>query len=334
MPRLSPACAFLLLGAALPAQIQPGEPAPELQDAVWVNEEPPAERLAELRGSVVVLWFFDTEDLGLSANLAIMRRAASRFVPRGLVLLALTDDGPAAATDWAEKHGLRIPVGAACGSWKDYNGGSSVTDLVFLLDHAGKVLWAGFGSDSTWMDLVPRAMTRAAQAWERFDPGAVPEALEEARNHCLHQRFAKAWRAAEKVQRKARAAGDQELEAAAGRFLEALEADAARRLEAARRQAERGCYHLALGLLERQVALYKGSDPGTSLEAQLKAWRRDRQVKRLRALDERRVEALDTIYEEGNRGKGLKILRELLEEARGTPLETTLKADLEAAEGR
>ena len=57
-------------------------------------------------------------------------------------------------------------------------------------------------------------------------------------------------------------------------------------------------------------------------------------MKRLRALDERRVEALDTIYEEGNRGKGLKILRELLEEARGTPLEATLVADLEAAEGR
>lgn len=328
IPRLVQAVLpVLLLTGAAPAQLADGSAAPELPAPTWVGE-PPAASLAELRGRVVVLWFFHPDTAGVSDDLPLVRRVWRRYRREGLVLLGCTPAGPTEVAAWRKRKEVDWPVAAACKARELYE---APDNFLFVLDHAGRILWHGFAGDDAWVAQLPAALREAEKARDRWDPGErIPE-LAEAVDACRRQRFGQAWKLAEKALRAHR--DEAGIRDAVQAFLDDLRAEGARRLAEADAMAAEGRYEEATVFLERQAGFFRGGEPGDAMQQRLKEWRRDREARKLRKLDQRRLEALATIYERGNPGKGLQLLRELLEEARGTPLEAVLRRNLAECDG-
>ncbi|HEX9793328.1 MAG TPA: hypothetical protein VGC54_05030 [Planctomycetota bacterium] len=322
------AIAVLALPAA--AQIEVGALVPELPAAVWLTE-PPAKSLAELRGSVVALWLFDTDDHTQQSTLAVVRRAHSLYARDGLVILGLTNDKSKDVEKWAEGLDIPCPLGASCDAAKAYGSDASWAFL-FLLDHEGRVLWNGFPEDSAWLVPLPSALKLAERARDGWDPGERPAALAAAVEHCRFRRFGQAWKAAEKVARGLEAGSPDH--AAAEAFLADMDAEATRRESVAETYAAAGCYFQAYGFVERQAEMFKASQPGDRFKEKLKTWRLDRQVKKMRDLDERRLEAVELVYAGGNPGKGIQALKALLDEAGDLPIAATIAEDLDRALNR
>ncbi|RMH01190.1 MAG: hypothetical protein D6702_12015 [Planctomycetota bacterium] len=318
---------LFLLFAAVPAaaQVKIGDPAPELPPAPWVRP-PRAEQLADLRGRVVVLHVFYPDRPGAKPDLERMVELWRHWYRKDVVFLAVSKEPRRAVERLLEQVEVPYGVAAVCDLEESYG---IDREWLYLLGHDGRVAWQDWFDVEALASQIEAAVRRADAAWLAWDPGERIEELAVAVDHCRRRRLGKAWSEAERRLRALRA--DPDGRAAVEAFLADLAVEAGRREARAAELAADGRYFLALEFLDAQRRLWKGSPPGERMDQTARAWRRDRQVKKLIEWDRQRVAALETIYDRGNPGKGRQELSRLLRECAGTALEPVLERDLRIA---
>ena len=173
-------------------------------------------------------------------------------------------------------------------------------------------------------------MARAKLDLLRWDSGPRDVVLTKAADLCRRKQLKKGWKETEKLLRSLDE-GD-ERRALVIEFQADFEKEAAFRLAHLDTHAALGCYELAWRELIPQLKLWAGTPMGDLFRDKERQWKKDRNIKKLRAWDKERIQALHTIWISGNRGKGLKDLREVASEATGSLLESVLASDLLAAQ--
>lgn len=242
----------------------------------------------------------------------------------GLVVLAVSDEPKGLVQKFLKDFGVTYPVGAGCRAGRDY--GVRGIPTSFLIDHEGRVLWRGHPMQSDWERMLPSALKRAKAASLVWDPGPRDELLERAVEQAQEQDYDDAWRECERMRKRYEDEPEklQLVEAFQKDLLDFAESKAAEPLA----DAERGCYYLAVTRLDELQDAFKGLPPADEWRDTVRAWKRDREVRKMMDWDEERVEALE-IIRGGNRGKGIQILRKLHEDAEGTPLAQTIAEDID-----
>lgn len=317
---------LFLLAAPASAQAVRGQPMPELPSAQWLRP-PAAERLEDLCGQPVVIGLvgsYVTDPRGcLFAMIQEWRHWYRDEVP-----FLLLSDQPRSEVE-KMLAGIEVPFGVAanCEASREWDVGAPA---LLLVGPDGRLEWLSYFEVDVLrvqLGVVVRRTEKARLAW---DPGErIPE-LAAAVDHAVRQRFGKAWTEAEK---QLRVAGEDAARAEAVQtFLADLEAEGARREARAAEFAASGRYALAQDYLATHGKLFAGTPAGERMTATLRAWQRDREIKKLAAFDERRRAALATIYDQDNLGKGRKLLQELASEAEGTPLAAVIARDLAVAD--
>lgn len=191
----------------------------------------------------------------------------------------------------------------------------------YLLDHNGDVLWAG-NTGFGWVDMLPAALKTAEELADRWDPGERAPALEKAVEMVREAEMGKAWRETGLLLN--RFAEDEDLREQVEAFRSDLLARAERKDREVARLAGMGRYFEAQQYLDRQMDLFKGTPPADGWKETLKAWKKDRAIKDLTALDKKRMEALAKART-GEAEKAAEALADLLEDAEGTPLAESVR---------
>lgn len=125
----------------LPVTAQtPGTTAPELVFAHRYHfGEIEAQRLVDLRGSVVLVEFWGSHCEFCRSEIPHLNRLHGSRLDRGLVVIGITPEPPATIEPYLARHGVRFPI--AIGDVRAY-ALSSVPDAV-LVGPDGRILWRG-----------------------------------------------------------------------------------------------------------------------------------------------------------------------------------------------
>jgi peroxiredoxin len=143
----TPASALLLAAAAIlapAAPLQPGDPAPELTVASWLNVEKGKEPTSlSLKGKAVMVEFWGTWCGPCVRAMPHVQQVWDRYRDRGLVVLAVSYEAPEVMKPFLEKNALTMPVGSDPS--KAYIGkfGFSGWPATFVIDVEGKIAYAG-----------------------------------------------------------------------------------------------------------------------------------------------------------------------------------------------
>jgi peroxiredoxin len=132
-----------------PVVFRPGDRAPDLEVAQWLNGEGP-ESLKALRGKVVVLQFATAYNPAVEAQNEVLKALHVKYASQGLVILAIYDASlsPQDTAAYVRAQGLPYPIGLVQGSrrlgwdrpaFKNY-GVRSVPSL-FVIGPQGRFRW-------------------------------------------------------------------------------------------------------------------------------------------------------------------------------------------------
>ena len=159
------------IGAVLappPEPLAVGQPAPEWQVGPWSDGRP--RKLADVRGKVVVLYFWGAGFWPSVSTLPVMGKLATRFQSRGVEFLAIHNAEP--DEDLAREQGRkvlvfkgaplvmaidqsRIPRHARGVTLQRYGGQGFPLPVIIIIDRAGKI---AFRSDTATGDRNPAAV--------------------------------------------------------------------------------------------------------------------------------------------------------------------------------
>lgn len=237
------------------------------------------------------------------------------YEPKGLVLLALSDEASGTIEKHIEKMGMTFPVASGAKGKRAY--GVSGIPAGFLIDHTGKIIWSGNPGNKSWVNLVDDALAKAEQMADQWEPGDRPEYLKKAVSLAQKGEMGKAWRETENLMKKF--AEEPVKRAEVANFQTDFEERAKLRTVYADSFGETGRYHEASLYLQGQIKVFKGSPAATAWEAQLKSWKKDAAIKKLMDLDKKRVKALEMVFD-GKADKAKKDLLALNKKVQGTPL--------------
>lgn len=247
------------------------------------------------------------------------------YESKGLIVLALSDEGSSLVEPFVEEHAMTYPTGAGSGSMRGFKVGGIPAG--FLIDHTGTILWSGHPGGNEWVAMLDDALLAAENAKPSWDPGERPELLSKAVKHARAGALGKAWKESESCRKKA-VDSPGSIEA-----IDKFQADFLER--AATRTAfleefyKSGTYYNATLFLEEQMAVFKGSPPEAEWKAMLKSWGKDSEIKLLLDLDKKRVKALELAWN-GKADKAKAALTKLRKKAKGTILFDTIQENLEA----
>jgi len=242
------------------------------------------------------------------------------------VILSLTDESTSKVEKFMEKTAIPFPVGVGTKSKKVY-GVRGIPDSL-LIDHRGVVAWRGHPGTGAWVKMLPRLLDAARMAQEKWDPGERISALKRAVEKAKKGDMGSCWKESEKLLKKF--AEDEDNLAAVEAFRADFTANAGKCDTQVKNWISRGMYFVASEYLGRQVKAYRGSPMASAWNDKVRAWRKDKVVKNLISLDERRMKAT-LLMEEGKRDKAVKILRPLRKDAAGTQLEALVEETFERA---
>jgi hypothetical protein len=250
------------------------------------------------------------------------------YESKGLVVLALSDEGGSTVEPYVEKHGLTYPTGAGSGSKRGFK--VSGIPAGFLIDHTGTILWSGHPSSNDWVAMVDAALVAAEDAKPNWDPGERPELLKKAVKHAKAGELGKAWKESENCRKKAvDAPGSIE---AIDKFQADFLERAAKRTASLNSYYSTGTYYEATMYLDDQMAIFKGSPPETEWKALVKSWSKDKEIKSLLDLDKKRVKAMELAWD-GKADKAKAALTKLRKKAKGTIIFETIQESLQAVAG-
>jgi len=243
-----------------------------------------------------------------------------QWAPKGLVLLALSDEGSSTVEKAVEEHGMVYPVAAGSGAKRAY--GVSGIPAGFLIDHEGNVLWQGHPASNDWVGLLPDALARAEAMSDRWDPGERPAELADAVEAALEGDMTKTWKTTDTLLR--RYAEDADVLAKVEAFRKDFLDRAKLRTEHVATMTVEGRYQEAADYLDHQLGVWRNTPPAEEWDALLSTWKKDREIKGLMALDKKRLDALEKARD-GDKEKAQKDLTKLIEKAEGTVLEAVMR---------
>ncbi|MCP4094126.1 MAG: hypothetical protein GY747_11820 [Planctomycetes bacterium] len=247
------------------------------------------------------------------------------YESKGLVVLALSDEGGSTVEPYVEKHGLTYPTGAGSGSKRGFKVGGIPAG--FLIDHTGIILWSGHPGSNDWVGMLDKALLAAENAKPNWDPGERPELLKKAVKFAKAGELGKAWKESENCRKKAvDSPGSIE---AIDLFQTDFLTRAATRTATLDEFYNSGTYFLATEFLEEQMAVFKGSPPEAEWKAMVKSWSKDKEIKTLLDLDKKRVKAMEMAWG-GKADKAQAALLKLRKKAKGTIIFDTIQGNLEA----
>jgi peroxiredoxin len=140
--RLVVAATFLLLGAnTAAAQLQIGQPAPDLRAETWINSPPLT--LAGLRGKVVLVEFWTFACFNCRNVEPHVKAWYERYSPRGLAVVAVHspelshERELASLRSYVREHGLDYPIAVDndFAVWKRFH--NSAWPALYLIDKRG-----------------------------------------------------------------------------------------------------------------------------------------------------------------------------------------------------
>lgn len=138
--------AFLLAAplAAIPAQ---GEAAPDFTfNRAW-NQKLEATSLSGLRGRPVMVEFWATWCPPCVKGIPHLNELHDTFAPRGLAIVAVTNEDAGLVEPFISRHAMRYPVVQSAKAGQAF--GVQSIPHAFLLDQAGTVVWQGHPGDVT-----------------------------------------------------------------------------------------------------------------------------------------------------------------------------------------
>lgn len=133
--------AIVLALAATPLTAQ--DVGSEAPDIAWTQTfnfgDIPAKKLSELRGSAILLEFFETDSQTYRKRIGQLDVWHSQKAELGLVVIGVSSEAAAAVEPWVKKTGADYPI--AISGTTDYALGT--IPHTFLIDKDGKVAWRG-----------------------------------------------------------------------------------------------------------------------------------------------------------------------------------------------
>lgn len=276
---LSAAALLLALsGPASAATPKVGDPAPELGTSNWVMNAPKQESIAKLRGEVVFVEKWGVRCPPCVALIPHVEKLQQTYGKRGLHIFAFEAQNHSAEQIKAkvsEKGGKTYPVSAGGGN--NYRGDGGIP-VAWLIGVEGKVIWQGNpAAETSKLDqLIEQEVAKV-----RF-PGLgktdfAPEALKAVKLY-MGKDFAKARAEARKLAEDEKASAKAREDGAY--LVTKVDELAARQLELAQRYQDEGNYLGAYQTLGWFAKHFKGSEEGDTAKEKLKAFKKDKQLKR------------------------------------------------------
>lgn len=267
-----------LSGPAAAATPAVGDAAPELGAANWVMNAPQQESIAKLRGEVIFVEKWGVRCPPCVALIPHVEKLQQTYGKRGLHIFTFEAQNHSAEQIKAkvsERGGKTYSVSAGGGN--NYRGDGGIP-VAWLIGVEGKVIWQGNpAAETSKLDnLIEQEIAKV-----RF-PGLgktdfAPEALKAVKLY-MGKDFAKARAEAQEL------ADDEKASAQArqdGAFLVAkVDELAARQRELAERYTAEGNYLGAYETLAWFAKHFKGSEEGDAAKEKLKAFKKDKQLKR------------------------------------------------------
>lgn len=243
------------------------------------------------------------------------------YEEKGLVILALSDEGKSTVERFVEDFGMTYPTASGAKSSRAY--GVSGIPAAFLLGWDGRVLWQGNPLAAGWEGMLDEALEEARKMADQWDPGEQPSYLKKAVSHALKGDIGKAWKEASAVASKM----SEDLEAVAKitTFQSLIEERAGYRSAYAETMLQEGRVFEACEFLASSGKVFKGAPAEAAWNEQIKLLKKDQ--KELYSLDKKRVDALEEAAK-GSPDKALKSLEKLKEKASGTPLYPIIQEDM------
>lgn len=243
------------------------------------------------------------------------------YEEKGLVILALSDEGKSTVEGMVDSLGMTYPTAAGAKSSRAY--GVSGIPAAFLIGWDGRILWEGNPLGGSWEGMLDEALEEARKMADQWDPGEQPAYLKKAVSHALKGDMGKAWK--ESVSVASKLIDDVAATTAIQAFQAGLEERAAYRTTYAKDMIQEGRVYEASQFLEQAARVFKGAPAETTWSIEIKALKKDQ--KELYGLDKKRVDALEKAAD-GSPEKALKSLEKLLEKASGTPLYAIIQEDV------
>lgn len=237
------------------------------------------------------------------------------YEPKGLVLLALSDEAAGTVEKHIEKMGMTFPIASGAKGKRAYQ--VSGIPAGFLIDHTGKIIWSGNPGGKAWVALLDDALAKAEQMSDQWDPGERADYLKKAVALAQKGEMGKAWRETDNLLKKF--VEEPLKRAEVESFRTDFEERAKLRTEFAESFGETGRYHEASLYLQGQMKVFKGAPIATTWAETVKSWNKDPEIKKLIGFDKKRLKAIDMIFA-GKADKAKKDLLSLNKKVKGTPL--------------
>ena len=241
-------------------------------------------------------------------------------------MLSLTDESSSVVEKFLEKTELPLPIGVGSKTKKDY--GVRGIPAGVLIDHRGLVAWRGHPGSGAWVKMIPRLLEAARLDQENWDPGERISALDRAAAKAKKGEMGSRWSEIGRLTKKY--SDDSEILPEIEAFRDDFLANAQKCDTRVENWVSSGMYFVASEYLARQIKVYRGVPMASAWNQTVRAWRKDKTIKKLISIDERRVKAT-LLMEEGQRDRAVKILRPLRKDAAGTELEGLVEETFERA---
>ncbi|MCK6473041.1 MAG: redoxin domain-containing protein [Planctomycetes bacterium] len=134
-------------------EIGPGDEAPEIMAAGWINSDPL--KLEALRDKIVVVEFWATWCPPCRVSIPHLVKLHDAYKDKGVVVIGLTDEGAADIASFVTKMKMTYAVGTDSGSGRTY--GVRGIPTAVIVAPGGKVVWRGHpmnGLDEAVADAV------------------------------------------------------------------------------------------------------------------------------------------------------------------------------------
>jgi thiol-disulfide isomerase/thioredoxin len=133
-----------LVGAPAFAQINLGEKAPKIEADAWYNlpKGMKAVSASDIKGQIIVAEFWQTTCMSCQRSIPSLTATQKKFQAKGVIFLALTDEGESKVAPYIEKNKVSFIVGAgAKRAVRDF----AIKDChtAFIIDADGKLYWTG-----------------------------------------------------------------------------------------------------------------------------------------------------------------------------------------------
>lgn len=250
------------------------------------------------------------------------------YAPKGLTILALSDEASGTVEKHMEEHGMTYPIGTGAKGSRAF--GVKGIPAAFLIDHTGTIVWQGHPGNAGWEDMLDGALEKAALMADQWTIPSPPAVLKKAAALAQKGEMGKAWKESENLLK--RFVEDPLKLAEVRTFQENFGVRVKAQNDYIATFGGDGCYQEAANYVGDRIKVYKGSPAADEWTAMLKTWSKDAEIKSLMKLDKKRLDAMEKAFA-GDADKAKKSLRALMKKAKGTRIEAAMEKAYDLVSG-